>query len=146
MAGGNDLLYDTTGDGVVDFVDLEDWILNLKQTLIGDANLDFVVDVADFNRWNSNKFTFHSSWSNGDFNADGVIDVGDFNLWNGNKFTSALGLGSSWRHSEATDTPTAVAVGLGRTAPRDAMLEATEQDRDWPSLIERVFAEEWVKE
>ena len=29
------------------------------------------------------------SWGNGDFDGDGVVDVSDFNVWNSNKFTRA---------------------------------------------------------
>ncbi len=55
--------------------------------LMGDANLDMVVDVSDFNIWNVNKFTDGVTWEQGDFNGDGQVDVSDFNLWNNNKFT-----------------------------------------------------------
>ncbi len=88
-AGSHDPQFDLTGDGLVDFDDLEVWVLDLKGTLFGDANLDFNVDVSDFNRWNSNKFTADTLWTGGDFNADGVNDVSDFNLWNVNKFNTA---------------------------------------------------------
>ncbi len=52
----------------------------------GDANLDGVVDVSDFNRWNEHRFTGGTFWSSGDFNGDSITDVADFNLWNNNKF------------------------------------------------------------
>ena len=58
--------------------------------LAGDANLDGVVDVSDFNAWNSNKFSSVGGWRNGDFNGDQSIDVSDFNIWNSNKFSSRL--------------------------------------------------------
>ncbi len=56
--------------------------------LPGDANGDMVVDVSDFNIWNSNKFSSGTTWITGDFNGDGNTDVSDFNIWNGNKFSS----------------------------------------------------------
>ncbi len=59
--------------------------------LVGDANLDGVVDVSDFNLWNAHKFTTTAQWTKGDFNADGFTDVSDFNLWNTNKFKTANG-------------------------------------------------------
>ncbi len=59
--------------------------------LSGDANLNGVVDVSDFNLWNTHRFTHSAAWCQGDFNADGVVDVGDFNLWNGHRFLSADG-------------------------------------------------------
>lgn len=89
--------FDLDGDGLVDVGDLSAWLsaagnVNLGEGnvyLEGDANLDGGVDVADFNLWNANKFTFDGGWCSGDFNADGQIDVGDFNLWNSNKFQSS---------------------------------------------------------
>ena len=97
VAGTNDATYDVTGDGTVDGMDLDAWLAEAGAVnntsggahLPGDANLDGVVDVGDFNVWNGNKFTSGVGWCGGDFNADGVVDVGDFNLWNGNKFQSS---------------------------------------------------------
>ncbi len=60
----------------------------LFTTLPGDANLDGVVNGADFLIWNSNKFTSQVGWRNGDFNADGFVDGQDFVIWNGFKFQS----------------------------------------------------------
>jgi Metallo-peptidase family M12B Reprolysin-like len=88
-ATGN-LLYDVTGDSAVTSADLNEWVLNLKNTLIGDINLDFVVDVSDFNIWNAFKFTANTDWCSGNLNADLFVDASDFNLWNANKFTSAM--------------------------------------------------------
>ena len=87
-AGTNDPQFDVTGDNAVDLADVNEWVLNLKGTLIGDANLDFTVDVSDFNLWSANKFTTGTAWCSGDFNANGVTDVSDFNLWSANKFTT----------------------------------------------------------
>ena len=87
--------YDLDSDGMVDATDRDLWLAiagaeNLdsgEPYLVGDANLDGVVDVSDFNLWNRNKFTHSSAWCSGDFNSDGGVDASDFNLWNGNKFT-----------------------------------------------------------
>jgi hypothetical protein len=87
--GVTDLQYDVNSDGTVDPSDLNFWILDLKQTLLGDANLDFFVDGPDFNIWNANKFTAIPAWCSGDFNADGSVDGSDFNVWNANKFQAA---------------------------------------------------------
>ncbi|MEM7311596.1 MAG: hypothetical protein AAF497_00455 [Planctomycetota bacterium] len=102
-SGSTDLSFDMNGDGSVSLEDVMDagtgWLAvgganNSGATggaafLPGDANLDGVVDVPDFNVWNSFKFTSLDAWCGGDFNADGVVDVPDFNAWNANKFTSS---------------------------------------------------------
>ncbi len=88
-SGGGSGIFDLTGDGVVDDLDVADWILNQKETVMGDANLDGVVDSSDFNVWNGSKFTATSAWCRGDFTSDGFVDASDFNVWNRNKFTSA---------------------------------------------------------
>ena len=96
-AGSNDSDFDLTGDGTVDGADLQAWLAEAGNNNIGapyldgDANLDGVVDVGDFNVWNNGKFTSMAAWCSGDFNADGVVDVGDFNIWNNNKFQSSTG-------------------------------------------------------
>ncbi len=98
-AGSNDAAFDLNGDNVVNTADRDIWLsfagtANLSSGnsyLQGDANLDGVVDVSDFNQWNSNKFNSVAAWCAGDFTADGVVDVSDFNIWNSNKFNSALG-------------------------------------------------------
>ena len=96
-AGGNDLSFDLTGDGMVDGADLNEWRsvageANLgegRAYLAGDANLDAVVDGQDFVVWNGSKFTATGKWSEGDFNADGNTDGQDFIVWNSSKFQSA---------------------------------------------------------
>jgi hypothetical protein len=97
--GGSVALYDLSGDGALSLADVDAWRMEAGEVnlgvgrvyKVGDANLDSVVDGADFNLWNSNKFTALAAWCGGDFNADGFVDGGDFNLWNANKFTSADG-------------------------------------------------------
>ena len=96
-AGTNRSEFDLNGDNLVDLADRDAWLAeagaeNLASGnayLLGDANLDGVVDVGDFNVWNGNKFTTSDGWCSGDFTADGVVDVADFNVWNGNKFQSS---------------------------------------------------------
>ena len=97
VAGTNDELFDLTGDMIVDNDDLTAWLaeagagLNASggAFLVGDASLDGVVDVSDFNIWNGNQFSGDAGWCGGDFNADGFTDVSDFNLWNGNQFLAS---------------------------------------------------------
>ena len=89
-AGSNTPFYDLTGDGIVNLDDRDAWLAiagaaNLPSGnpyLLGDANLDGVVDGQDFLVWNNNKFTSVAAWSAGDFNADGVVDGQDFLIWN----------------------------------------------------------------
>lgn len=97
VAMTNTTSFDLTGDGSVDQADLAAWLLEAGEAEIGpgrpylegDANLDGVVDVSDFNIWNGFKFTNTAAWCSGDFNADGVVDVSDFNIWNNFKFSTA---------------------------------------------------------
>lgn len=97
VAMSNGSLFDLTSDGLVNTLDLTEWLdlageINLPSGnpyRPGDANLDGVVDGSDFGVWNSNKFTVNSRWTRGDFTADGVIDGSDFSVWNSNKFTSS---------------------------------------------------------
>ncbi|MEM7315886.1 MAG: dockerin type I repeat-containing protein [Planctomycetota bacterium] len=94
-----DLQFDLDGDGSLDKSDVDTWraiagqanLASMNPYLEGDANLDGVVDISDFNIWNGNKFTTVAAWSAGDFNVDGVVDISDFNVWNTNKFQVADG-------------------------------------------------------
>ena len=89
-----DLRWDLDGDGHVDRADVAAWLVLAGAANRhpdgtypeGDANLDGVVDISDFNRWNEHKFTATPAWCAGDFTADGSIDVADFNIWNASKF------------------------------------------------------------
>jgi hypothetical protein len=106
IRGSGHSAFDLNGDGTLDINDIvgpDGWLevagaqfANLGLTggnpfLVGDANLDGVVDVSDFNVFNENKFTETGRWSQGDFNADNVTDVADFNAWNENKFQASSG-------------------------------------------------------
>ena len=101
IAGGSmNVLFDLTGDGLVNQDDLMEWLAiagaaNLPSGnpyLVGDATLDGFVDGQDFILWNSNKFTSLAAWTGGDFNADGFVDGQDFIEWNRNKFMSSDGM------------------------------------------------------
>ena len=72
-AATHESLFDLTGDGVVDLDDRDAWLAEAGEVnlgpgrvfLLGDANLDGVVDGPDFLAWNTNKFT----------SSDGVLAV-----------------------------------------------------------------------
>ncbi len=95
----NQSAFDLTNDNLVNGIDLQAWLVqgganNPVQTngnpfILGDANLDGVVDGSDFGIWNSHKFTSIAAWCSGDFNADGAVDGSDFGIWNSHKFTSS---------------------------------------------------------
>jgi hypothetical protein len=54
--------------------------LLLRLTRYGDANLDLLVNLADFNALASNFGQTGRAWSSGDFNYDQVVNLSDFNL------------------------------------------------------------------
>jgi len=78
--------FDLDDSGTVDRNDLDELILNILNIPYGDADLNGVVNTADYNQWHQNAFTAGTGWETGDFNNDGLTDVRDFNVWNGNKF------------------------------------------------------------
>lgn len=88
QAGTDQLRYDYSGEAQLNAVDFETWLFDIYGTIPGDANLDRVVDGADFLIWNENKFQSNDLWSQGDFNFDGTVDGADFLVWNDFKFTS----------------------------------------------------------
>lgn len=51
----------------------------IRYTLLGDANLDATVNIADFSRLAAH-FNAPARWFNGDFTYDGVAGIGDFAL------------------------------------------------------------------
>ena len=89
-AGSSSSTFDMTNDGMVTGQDIVEWIVNIKGTLLGDANLDYSVDGADLLIWNAAKSTSAVGWCNGDFNGSGTTDAADFVIWNNHKFQTAL--------------------------------------------------------
>lgn len=51
----------------------------IRFTLYGDANLDGVVNLPDFNRLAANFGSTNAVWRQGDFNYDGLVNLQDFN-------------------------------------------------------------------
>jgi hypothetical protein len=52
----------------------------VRYTRYGDANLDGMINLNDFNRLASSFGTNGKTWSQGDFNYDGTVNLSDFNL------------------------------------------------------------------
>lgn len=97
--------------------------------LLGDANLDGIVDGLDFLEWNANRFTNTPAWCAGDFNADGIVDGNDFLLWNANRFQSILDI-----------PPSSVAVSPG-DVKANLMLQIMPVTADHTAAREGLFAE-----
>jgi hypothetical protein len=88
VAGSVDPEFDLSLDGIVDDLDLAQWLSEAANYhgfaaayLQGDANLDGLVNAADLNalalNWRNNNAV---GWSIGDFNADSRVDAADLNL------------------------------------------------------------------
>ena len=84
--GGNNLALDINNDSVISIADRDEWLSQAATKngkgapyLLGDANLDGVVNAQDLNelgqRWQNND----NAWSHGDFTADGLVNAQDLN-------------------------------------------------------------------
>ena len=76
-----DLAYDANNDGVVDVEDRVVWTNDLKNTWMGDADLNGVFDSSDFVIvFGEGKYETGgaATWGQGDWNGDQVFDSGDF--------------------------------------------------------------------
>ena len=51
-----------------------------KQLFPGDANLDGLIDMADYAPW-FNNYGANGGWTAGDFTGDGMIDMADYAIW-----------------------------------------------------------------
>jgi GH35 family endo-1,4-beta-xylanase len=77
------------GVSMFDGQPVSDSTVLIRYTLLGDSNLDHVVNALDFNALASNFAASNSSWVFGDFNLDGNVDSTDFAALATN-FNSAL--------------------------------------------------------
>lgn len=68
--------------------------LIIRYTLLGDANLDEIVNINDFARLAANFNVAGAFWSGGNFNHDGVTNIADFALMAAN-FNQSLPLSRS---------------------------------------------------
>ena len=82
-SGQGDLAFDLNGDDRLDDQDRIFWIESLRNTWIGDSNLDgefgtgdfvFVFQAAEY----EDGIADNSTWAEGDWNGDGEFDSGDF--------------------------------------------------------------------
>jgi hypothetical protein len=94
-------------DGVVS--GLSSGQIEVKYALLGDANLDGLVNGADFNILAANFNQSITGWDQGDFNYDGLVNAADFNdlAANFNQGVSGASVASS---AAVLDAPAAPAV------------------------------------
>ncbi len=80
-AGTNPPAYDLNADSKVNDDDRQVWIVNLKKTYSGDANLDLKFDSGDFVEvFQKGKYETGSAagWAEGDWSGDALFDSSDF--------------------------------------------------------------------
>lgn len=116
--------YDISGDGLVNQLDLEAWLVEAASTngfglpyLAGDANLDGTVDFQDFLAL-AEGFGNGRDWSDGNFNGDREVDFTDFLA-----LTESFGAALTGSNAATVPEPSAALVlifgvlGLYRRAP-----------------------------
>jgi len=80
VAQPGDLAFDLNNDGVVDFKDRETWVGDLKNTWMGDSNLDGEFNSGDLvSVFGAGKYETGqpATWIEGDWNGDGGFGSGD---------------------------------------------------------------------
>ncbi len=85
-----DLKFDLTGNNAVDWKDVK----TLQQFYAfpdGDANIDKLVNLADFNTLAANFGQTGRVWTQGDFNGDDLVNLQDFNILAANFGMTAAG-------------------------------------------------------
>jgi hypothetical protein len=117
----NGLLYSVGyadgADGVV--AGLSSGQIEVKYTLLGDANLDGLVNSADFNILAANFNQSITGWDQGDFNYDGLVNSADFNALAAN-FNQGVSGPASASDFAALD---AFAVANGLSLPTSSVPE-----------------------
>ena len=90
-----------------------------------DGNMDGRTDVSDRIIWNTNNFTFNTTWATGDWNNDGQTDVSDRIIWNSHNFTFATACPQGAPAADADEIDTAgPRVGPVSDGEEDAMAAA----------------------
>jgi hypothetical protein len=120
--GDSSVQYDIDGDGNVTKSDLNFLVTDVIGTLLGDINLDFVVDTQDFVVWRQHAFATTESWAFGDLTGDGVTDARDFNQWNATRFRQAPQAARAPRHTPRAPLP--ATTPPTRTEAHDAWFAA----------------------
>ena len=118
VAGRGSLFLDLDGSGNVDKADTTFLIENILGSLMGDANLDGVVDQGDMNAVSLNWLTTGcATWANGNFDGDQRVDAMDLNY-----------VGVNWMRAAAAPVGgVAVLPSVGRDAAIQSFL--VESDR-----------------
>ena len=111
--------YADGADGKV--VGLSSGQIELKYTLLGDANLDGIVNAADFTILAANFNQPVTSWDQGDFNYDGLVNAADFTDLAANFNQSVSGADVSAGDVAALDA-FAAANGLMADVPEPASM------------------------
>ena len=79
--GSHDVTYDLDADGDIDQADVEHLVLNLLGTHFGDVELDFDVDIPDFNvvamHYDPLGQSRLNGWVHGNFDDDDDVDISD---------------------------------------------------------------------
>jgi len=93
----------------------------VRYTRYGDANLDGLVNLSDFNRLASNFGSTSANWDQGDFNYDSNVNLADFNRLAANFGQAAAGPNvtpEDWSAlASAVPEPSSLALlGLGALA------------------------------
>jgi hypothetical protein len=64
--------------------------LTVTPSILGDANLDGVVNGGDLSVWQQQRFSGpNRTWLEGDFSGDGYVDARDFLIWLANRFQAS---------------------------------------------------------
>jgi autotransporter-associated beta strand protein len=134
-------------DGVVS--GLSSGQIEVKYTLLGDANLDGYVNGEDFTILASNFNQQVTSWDEGDFNYDGVVNGEDFTLLAANFNQSASGAASAGDVAALDAFAAASGLGLTTNVPEPTAVELTalagsclltRRRRGWP-IFAHIFQE-----
>ena len=80
-AGGFEGEFDVNGDGAINQADVEEWVIDIAGSLLGDATLDGIVDAIDLNKLGVSWLQSHADihWCQGDFDSNGTVDAIDLN-------------------------------------------------------------------